>query len=80
MAKHDHHDCDHAIQLCKKCDEIYCTNCSAEWRKEPRWVVTSGTTTVRDYDNFYLCDNVSSTGGTGNSFTVNSSGEKEHSC
>lgn len=29
--KHDHHECEHKLQHCEKCDIIYCLKCSKEW-------------------------------------------------
>jgi hypothetical protein len=30
---HEHHDCEHVLKFCRKCDEAYCTACRAVWRK-----------------------------------------------
>ncbi len=37
---HDHHNhCSHVFKYCERCDVIYCTKCSKEWKDQPiNWV------------------------------------------
>ena len=37
MNHHDHHDCDHEVKYCKKCDVAYCVKCGKEWIVQSIW-------------------------------------------
>ena len=35
---HKHHDCDHEVKYCARCDVAYCTKCAKEWSAKSVWV------------------------------------------
>jgi len=34
---HHHHDCDHALAFCRRCDVAYCTKCDRQWGTLNYW-------------------------------------------
>ena len=54
---HNNHDCQHDVDYCKQCDEVYCVDCEMIWQKpcgQTHWAYATttpqwGTTTTTDY-------------------------------
>ena len=38
---HEHDHCEHAsLKFCSRCDVVYCTACTREWRQTQWWTYT----------------------------------------
>ena len=47
--KHQHKECVHIVEYCKRCDVVYCVRCPKEWRGDCSSITLpwyDGTTTI----------------------------------
>ena len=50
MNKHEHIECPHELEYCRKCDIVYCLKCSKEWKAQLTYSIYPNTIYSYDID------------------------------
>ena len=52
MNKHEHIECPHELEYCRKCDIVYCLKCSKEWKAQLTYSIYPNTIYSYDIDSY----------------------------